>query len=107
MTKVINEEYVFNISPRFLALPVENLGLLVGTKPSVKGSRVFKTSGSVLTVTNFIDGSDQQTIRILGDGNMTVSHNSNIKTNTAADKLLAVNKIYVFTLISNVWIEDA
>lgn len=57
---------------------------------------VTKGGGSVVTVTNFVGGSDGQRLVIQGDGATTISNNANIKTNTGANKLLAVNRIYVF-----------
>jgi len=66
---------------------------------------VFKNTGAV-TVTNFVGSVDGQTLKLLGDGNTTIKNNSTIKTSTGADKLLAVNKFYTFTIIDDVWVED-
>ena len=44
---------------------------------------------------------------VLGDGFTTLVHGSNIKTNTAANKLLATNQVYIFTRIGSAWIENA
>jgi hypothetical protein len=68
---------------------------------------LIPSSGGALTVTNFLNGAKNQQIRILGDGFCTISNNANIKTNTGANKLLAANKVYRFSLINSVWYEDA
>lgn len=107
MSHSINEEYTFNAPVTFNVLPVEFVGTLTGTTPSVKGGKRWKGKGSVVTVTNFLYGAAGQEIKVLGDGATTVSHNTKIKTNTAANKLLATNKVYTFTLFDNVWIENA
>lgn len=105
--QTFNEDVKFNGQVVFLVLPSKLVGTLIGATPSVKGSEVWKAGGLVVTITNFQYGADGQRISILGDGNTTVSHNANIKTNTAANKLLAASKVYTFTLISNVWYENA
>jgi hypothetical protein len=75
--------------------------------PSVKNLRIFKGSNTgPVTVTQFKDGQEGQIIKILGDGQMTITNGANIKTNTGANKLLAANKVYTFTRISNVWYEN-
>ena len=69
---------------------------------------MVKGSGVVVTVSNFVGGADGQLLRVIGDGTTTVANNSKIKTNTAANKLLAVNKVYTFSyyLPDNLWIEN-
>ncbi len=103
--KTFNEEVTFNAPITFNALAKELVGILNGVTPSVKGTHVFTCSVLVETVTNFAYGATGQSIQILGNGNKTISHNANIKTNTAANKVLVANKIYTFTMISNVWYE--
>lgn len=78
------------------------------TTPSVENQEfwIANNTGAV-TITNFLNGYVCQVIRILGDGFTTIANNANIKTNTGANKLLAVNKVYVFTFINNLWVEDA
>lgn len=106
--KIIDEEYVFNTPPRFNVLPQEGDDELANsTTPSVENLKVWKGSGNVVTVTDFLNGADNQTISVLGDGTTTISHNANIKTNTGANKLLAADKVYRFTFIDDVWYEDA
>lgn len=105
--KVEREEVRFEAPARFLVLPHEPLDTLSTTTPSVENVKVWKGSGSVVTITNFLRGAENQSISVLGDGTTTISHNANIKTNTAANKLLAANKVYRFTFIEGVWYEDA
>jgi hypothetical protein len=69
--------------------------------PDISNREVFRCSGSVITITNFLGGSDGQTIKIRGDGNTTISNNTNIATNTGANKLLANNKVYYYTYFSD------
>lgn len=79
------------------------------TAPNISGVSIIQGSGSVVSITNFLGGSDGTTLSILGDGTTTVNNNTNIKTNTGANKLLASNKIYRFTYFNQtkLWIEDA
>lgn len=96
----------FESTTRFLILPQKNVVPMSGVTPSVLNNEFFTASGSA-TVTNFLYGQPPQTIKILGNGTMIVSNNANIKTNTGANKILAVNKVYTFTLFTTVWIENA
>lgn len=59
---------------------------------------------SAQDVTGIKGGQDGQTVTVLGDGNTTIKHNvavakpaEKIMTNSAADKLLAANKVYRFS----------
>lgn len=89
-----------------LALDKTFVGSMKGVTPSVKNLEVFRgTNTGAVIVTQFTSGQDGQTIRILGDGQMTITNGANIKTNTGANKLLLANKVYTFTRISNVWYE--
>jgi hypothetical protein len=76
-------------------------------EPSVLNLERFKGSGTVLNVTYFNKGQNGQRIVILGDGTTTIVHDPlRIKTNTGANKLLAVDKVYRFTRYDDVWVED-
>jgi len=106
--KIFDEEVYFNSFVRFFVLPKVYVDLIhTHTTPSVLNRTILKSPSSPITVTNFDDGAQGQTIRILGNGNLTVAHNSNIKTNTGANKILAADKVYNFTLIDEVWYEGA
>ena len=66
--------------------------------PNVSHVEHFHTINTgAVTITDFAGGQPHQTLNIKGDGFTTVQHGTNIFTNTAADKLLAANKIYTFT----------
>ena len=67
---------------------------------------ICANTGAV-SVTNFTKYTRNQRLHLLGDGNTTVVNGSTIRTNTGANKLLAANKVYVFTNFNNVWYEDA
>ena len=91
----------------FTILPAKVLDTLKAeVTPSVKDCEFYTASGSVVTVTNFIGGAAGQRLHIRGDGTTTISHNTNIKTNTGANKLLLANKVYRFTYFEPTWIED-
>jgi hypothetical protein len=107
MPKVIKEDVIFDAGVTFNLLPKVWLGSFFAgdTTPSILSVTVFKSPGSATTVTNFDNGAEGQTIRILGNGNLTVSNNTTIKTNTGANKVLAANKIYEFTLVNAIWYE--
>jgi len=77
------------------------------TTPSVLNREVIVSSGVAVTITNFDDGQEGQTITILGDGLATITHGTRIFTNTAVNKLLGLNKVYRFTKFANIWYEDA
>lgn len=93
------------------------------TTPSVRDLRtcILKNVGAV-TVTRFDNGQAGQVISVLGDGNTTIQHYAGainaanglkIKTNTGADKLLAVDIAYSFTCYEDqatgvaYWVEDS
>jgi hypothetical protein len=68
---------------------------------------VLSAYTSPTTVTNFSGGVVGQTIRVLGDSDVTIANNVNIQTNTGADKTLASNKVYTFTFYNGKWYEGA
>lgn len=76
------------------------------TTPTVRNCNVYKSPAGATTVTDFDDAAEGQCIQILGNGNLTVSNNANIKTNTGANKVLVADKIYTFTHIMGVWYEN-
>jgi len=105
----VDEDVLFKGRVWFQNLPEHPVATFNGiTIEDVTGGITFKASGAAITITNFTGGSDGYAIRILGDGTTTISNNANIKTNTGANKLLAVNKIYTFTYIDadKVWYEN-
>lgn len=76
------------------------------TTPSVLNVTLFRANNSApLTITNFDDGQEGQTIKILGDGQTTIQHGTRIFTKTVADELLATNLVYHFTKFGANWYE--
>jgi hypothetical protein len=108
MTKVFSEEVVFNAPSKFNMLPTKEVGTFVAgdTTPSVENVEFWKCQGTVVTITDFDNGATTQVIFVLGDGDTTISHNANIKTNTGANKLLAADRLYIFVHIEGVWYEN-
>ena len=101
-----DEEVSFENLVTFKMLPKIFISQLTSTKPYVYNITVFTSHTSPTTVTNF-SGAPGQTIRILGNGNTTISHNTTIKTNTGANKVLAANRMYSFTLMADgIWYEQ-
>lgn len=77
------------------------------TTPNVSNRSLFKTLPGVVTITNFLGGAQGQSISIFGRSTITIANNSNIKTNTGADKILSDDMVFRFTQVDNVWYEDA
>lgn len=75
------------------------------TTPNVSNIGVI-TCNNNGTIVNFINASDNQLLRILGDGLTTIQFNSNIKTNTGVDKLLLTSIVYTFHYINSIWYES-
>ena len=69
-------------------------------------SRLKAANNSPQNVSYFVGGVEGQTIMVLGDGNTTIVNSSDIRTNTGADKLLAAETVYTFTLFDGVWYES-
>lgn len=105
--KVERDQVQFTNVVQFRLIPQKLGSTLEGTIPDVSNCEFWYCSGDVVTITNFLGGSAFQILHILGDGFTTLQFNTNIKTNTAADKLLASNKIYTLTLFGTTWVENA
>jgi len=95
-------------------LEKKNVQNMTGETPNVLNRSFFVgANANPTTVTDFLNGAPGQRLYILGDGNMTITNGSFIFTNTGADKLLAVSKVYRFTFfkiegppLSHMWVED-
>lgn len=59
------------------------------------------------TITDFTGGTQNQTIRLLGNTNVTIANGATIKTDSGANKTLEANKVYSFTFYGAVWYEDS
>lgn len=84
--------------------------LLTGATPDVSNGNVFKTNnGSVVTVTNFLNGADTQLITVnCGDANTTIQNNANIVNTSGADFACGVNKTisYIYDAAQVKWIQS-
>lgn len=87
--------------------PLETAPVGATTVNVLNITRVVFDNTTATTVTDFTGEQLGQEIKLLGDGYTTLQHGTNIFTNTAANKLLAVNKVYTFTKFSSGWIENA
>lgn len=87
--------------------PIETVATGSTTVNVLNITRLVFENTVATTVTNFIGGQEGQELKILGDGYTTLQHGTNIFTNTAANKLLATNKVYTFTKFSSGWVENA
>ena len=66
--------------------------------------RVRFANTAPTTVTDFLDGQEGQEIVLLGDGQTTIDHGTQIKNSTGIDRLLSADKIYYYVRFNNVWI---
>lgn len=83
------------------------------TSKPLGGTRVVNVTGSSLVVldnyltptqlSNFSGAADGQTIRVLGNANVTVVHGSGIVTRSHRDVALAADTIYAFTRYADQW----
>ncbi len=104
----VTQEVILAAPQTHLVADKEFVGSMLGATPEVSNLRCYVGKNvAPVTVTNFLKGQEGQPIAILGDGNMTIKHGTNIYNNTGADKLLAANKIYRYTKINSKWYEDA
>lgn len=101
----INVPIVVNAPVTFNVLPNVFSDTLVSTTPTVLNLTLFKSHTGATTVTDFLGGAVGQTISILGNGNTTITHGTNIFTNTGANKVLAANIMYRFTFFEGKWYE--
>lgn len=114
-TRITGEVHFEDVVSRNVLERNDIQALSVSDTPSVLNQKFFEAkSVSPITVTDFKNGSPAQRLYILGDGNTTVEHGTFIFTNTGADKLLELNKVYKFTYFpintspkSHKWVEDA
>jgi len=87
--------------------PVLQSQLALTTQDVLNASRLRMRNTSPVTITNLLSGQEGQQVSILGDGFTTLAHNSNIRLNTGANKLLAANQVYILTRMNSQWVEVA
>ena len=105
---IFREIVLFEQDVVFQKLPQIFVSGSVGsTMPSVENlTRLVFKNTSPVSVSLFANGIEGQEVKVLGDGNTTILNGAGIKTNTGADKLLAAEMIYSFTLLEGVWYES-
>jgi hypothetical protein len=59
------------------------------------------------TITNFAGATGGQTVRVLGNSNVTIANNANIFTRSGASTVLAANQVYEFTYYNKAWFQSA
>lgn len=78
------------------------------TTPEVTNVENWQANNTIpTTITQFEKAQEAQCLHILGDGFTTIQNNVDIKTNTGANKLLLVNKVYTFYYFNSIWVEEA
>jgi hypothetical protein len=99
---------IFSVGCSFPVLPNANTDQSKGqTELNINNIEFLALVNTApVTVVNLTSGSQGRSVKFLGDGQTTFANNTVIKTNTGANKLLAVDKVYVFTLYNNLWIEN-
>lgn len=106
----IVDEVTFYSPVTFSELPTQPPSTIPVTEtiPSaLNRTRLISVNSAAISVTNFTHGQEGQEIKVLGDGQTTLVHGTYIKTNTGANKLLGVNKVYTLTLFNDIWVENA
>lgn len=74
------------------------------TTPSVLNVKRFITQNTdPTTITNFLNGQEGQEIVLLGDGNTTLEHGTNIFLIDEVDLLLATDKAYSLIRLNSKW----
>jgi len=77
------------------------------TTPSVLNLLRFKFQNTVpITVTNFIGGQEGQHIMVIGDGNTTITHGTQIFNTSGANLLLVDNRVYSYLFAQGAWREQ-
>lgn len=107
MPKIENEEVIFTTPPSFPKLYKKFISQFPDAlaTPKVDNCEIWKSPSAPLAITDFLNGADGQDLFILGNGNLTITHGTQIKTSTGANKVLAANKIYHYKRIDHVWYE--
>lgn len=78
------------------------------TTPDVEGATLVQLDAyvsGVTTITNFLNGTPGQVIKVLGDANVLIAHNANIKMTSGNNRLLRADTVYEFVFYNGVWTE--
>lgn len=106
MPIIQDDEVIFNGPVTFNQTPKVLRNKLFGGFPTVTNQSLFLSHDAASIITDFQGGAEGQVLTILGNGNTTITHGTNIFTNTGADKVLAADLVYRFTFINGKWYED-
>lgn len=103
------EERVIEAAEAHVVLPKRFVTRLKtgSTTPNVANVEKAVAGGVTVSITDFANGQPGQSIDILGDDETTIVNDPTlILTNTGADKLLELNKLYRFVNFDGVWVEQ-
>lgn len=102
----VQHEQIIETPERRLVLPIKLVGKILKTEttPSVKNVEhwIAQNTGAV-TVTDFKEGQEGQDLFILGDGQTTLTHGTNIFLIGAANLLLLTNTVVHLKRLNNKW----
>lgn len=107
--KTIVEQQQVEAQTSNLILPTQYVGKFtkLDTTPSVKNVRCWICQNTVpVDITNFDDGQEGQTLKVLGDGNSSVDPAAGFIVTASGAVALMANKVYTFTKFNGVWYED-
>lgn len=101
----IQNEQSFEASLRPVVLPIDFIAQLKkgNATPSVRNLIRLRAGGVAVTITDFKEGQDGQSIEILGDGFTDVANNAKIVR--ASSGVLVLNRVYKFTKFGSRWHE--
>lgn len=106
--KVEGRKMIFKNAIDFLIAPtVYSLKIKANATPNVSNIKILLPQSVANTITNFIGGSENQELNILGDGVLVIANNANIHTNTGANKVQTAGKMYTYFCVGNIWYEHA
>lgn len=100
----------FNSGVQFSQIPEQqilNAPTGTGIISVLNTNRVRLRNTGAQLLNTFTNGQQGQEIKVLGDGFTTAVNSTSIRTNTGANKLLAANRVYTFTLFDASWVENA
>lgn len=107
--RTVTEQQQVEAQTSNLILPTQFVGSFskLDTTPSVKNVRCWICQNvAPVSIVNFDDGQEGQTIKVLGDGQTSVDPAAGfIVTATGAVALMAA-KVYTFTMFNGIWYED-
>lgn len=107
--RTVTEQQQVEAQTSNLILPTQYVGkFAVGdTTPSVKNVRCWICQNiAPLSISNFDDGQEGQTLKILGDGQSSVDPAAGFIVTASGALALMAGHVYTFTKFNGVWYED-